>query len=289
MLVLVVGATGKFAHLVVPELKKRGARVRALIRGKDREAKAREYGVDEVVVGDLEDPSSLRSAAKGVEGVFHLNPAFAPNEARLGTAMVEVARSSGVKKFVFSGVIHPSLSKMIGHAAKQPVEEAIYDSGLNFVILQPAMFMQNLGNAWNVILTTGQFALPYSKQSKTCYVDYRDVAEAAALGLTGDSLDYGTFELSSHGLSSRAEIAHLISEVLGRKVEATEVSFEKWVQAAQIPEGPMRQGIKAMFEHYDRIGLAGGNGLVLRSILGREPRTLPQYIRELATTQKMAA
>src|ERR1051326_7501320 len=92
MLVLVVGATGRFAHFVVPELKKRGAMVRALIRDKDREAKAREYGADETVVGDLADPTSLRAAAKGVDGVFHVNPAFAPNEARLGTAMVEAAK-----------------------------------------------------------------------------------------------------------------------------------------------------------------------------------------------------
>ena len=289
MLVLVVGATGKFAHLVVPELKKRRAQVRALIHGKDREAQARKYGADEVAIGDLTDPASLRAAAKGVDGVFHINPAFAADEARLGTAMVDAAKSSGVKKIVFSGVIHPSLSKMIGHAAKQPVEEAIYDSGMDFVILQPAMFMQNLANAWNVILATGQFALPYSSQSKTCVVDYRDVAEVAALGLTSNKLDNGTFELSSHGLSSRAATAQLISEALGRKIEAIEMPFEKWVQAAQIPDGPMREGIKAMFEHYDRIGLAGGNDLVLRSILGREPRTLRQYIQELATAQKMAA
>jgi hypothetical protein len=33
---------------------------------------------------------------------------------------------------------------------------------------------------------------------------------------------------------------------------------------------------------YDRHGFAGGNGLVLEAILGREPRTLLNYFRELA-------
>ena len=130
MKVLVVGATGKYAGRVVPELKKRGANVRALIRDATSADAARRQGADEMAVGDLNDPASLRAAAEGVDGVFHINPAFAPNESELGVGMVEAARAAGVRKFVFSGVYHPSLSKMTNHAAKRPVEEAIFESGL---------------------------------------------------------------------------------------------------------------------------------------------------------------
>jgi hypothetical protein len=35
--------------------------------------------------------------------------------------------------------------------------------------------------------------------------------------------------------------------------------------------------------HYDRYGLPGGHPLVLRTILGREPRSLKEYFRELAS------
>ena len=38
-----------------------------------------------------------------------------------------------------------------------------------------------------------------------------------------------------------------------------------------------------MIAHYDRYGLPGGNPLVLRAILGREPRTLSKYLHELAS------
>ncbi len=92
MRVLMVGATGKYAGLVVPELKKRGATVRALVRDKGNERAAREQGADETVIGDLQDAESLRAAAKDADGVFHINPAFAPNEAEMGVAMVEAAR-----------------------------------------------------------------------------------------------------------------------------------------------------------------------------------------------------
>ena len=37
-----------------------------------------------------------------------------------------------------------------------------------------------------------------------------------------------------------------------------------------------------MNAHYDEYGFPGGNALVLRAILGREPRSLEQYIYELA-------
>lgn len=283
MKVLMVGATGKYANLVVPELKQRGVMVRALVRNESKSGEARQQGADETAIGDLNDPDSLRTAAAGMDGVFHINPAFAPHEADLGVAMVESAKAAGVHKFVFSSVIHPSLSKMTNHAAKRPVEEALYESGMEFTVLQPAMFMQNFDSGWSAVLEHGQIAMPYSKLAKMCYVDYRDVAEAAALALTGDKLDYGTFEVCAPGMFDRLELAAMMSEALGRTIEAGEPSFAEWAQTVQMAEGPLREGLAIMNADYDRYGFPGGNALVLRAILGREPRTLQHYIQELAS------
>lgn len=282
MKVLMVGATGKYANNVVPELKQRGATIRALVRDKDKVNAVKQQGVDEVAIGDLQNPESLRAAALGVDGVFHINPAFAPNEAELGVAMVEAAKASGVRKFVFSGVIHPSLTKMGNHAAKLPVEKALYESGMEFSVLQPAMFMQTLDNGWNAVLEQGRLSLPYSKQVKACYIDYRDVAQVAALALTEDKLGYGTFELCAPGMVNRIELAAMMSEAIGHTIEAGELTFDEWAQAAHLPDGRVREGLRTMYVDYDRYGFPGGNALVLRAILGREPRTLRQYIQELA-------
>jgi uncharacterized protein YbjT (DUF2867 family) len=291
MRVLMIGATGKNASLVIPELKQRGVSIRALVRDKDKLEAARHQGVDEAVVGDLGDADSLRSAASGMEGVFHLNPAFAPNEAELGVSMVEAAKAVGVQKFVFSSVIHPSISALSNHAAKRPVEEALCESGMQFIILQPTMFMQNFDSGWKAVIEKGQFALPYSKHAKASYVDYRDVAEVAAIAMTSDRLDYGTFELCDAGMVDRVELVAMMSEALDshserlrqRPIEAGEPTFEEWAQIAQIPAGAMREGMKKMYAHYDRHGFLGGNALILRAILGREPRPLRQYFYELAS------
>lgn len=282
MKVLMIGATGTFAGAVVPALTRRGVTVRALIRDESRSSLAFSRGASEVAVGDLTDRRSLLAAAGGGDGVFHLNPAFAADEAELGVNMVAAAKAAGVGKFVFSSVIHPSLSSMINHAAKQPVEEALYESGLDYTVLQPAMFMQILAGAWPAILQNGQITLPYSKHSKMAFVDFRDVADVAATAFTTNVLSRGTFELCAPGMVDRVDIAHLISDAIGRTITAGEVDVQRWAATAPIPPGPFRDGLIAMNIHYDRYGLAGGNALVLRAALDREPRTLRQYFAELA-------
>jgi hypothetical protein len=70
--------------------------------------------------------------------------------------------------------------------------------------------------------------------------------------------------------------------VVGRPVRAEQPAFAEWADAAGIPAGPFRDGFERMTAHYDRYGFPGGNPLVLRAVLGREPRTLRQYLYELA-------
>ena len=285
MKVLMVGATGKYARSLVPELKKRGATVRALVRSADKVEAARAQGADETAVGDLNDEQSLRKAADGVDGVFHINPAFQPNEAEQGVAMVNAAIAAGVRKFTFSGVIHPSIAKMRNHSGKLPVEEALYESGMNFTVLQPTMFMQTLANGWSEVTKQSSFSLPYSTHKKASYVDYRDVAEAAAIALTSSALDYGTFELCARGMVDRVELTGIMSDALGRTITPKQITFDEWVEMARVPEGPFHEGMERMYADYDHFGFPGGNALVLEAILGREPRTLRTFFAELAQGQ----
>jgi uncharacterized protein YbjT (DUF2867 family) len=282
MRVLMVGATGRHAHWVLRELIQRGVTVRALVRSQQRADVARHNGAAEVAVGDLTEPASLSDAVAGMDGVFHIGPAHSAREAEMGVAMVDAARAARVRKFVFSGVIHPSISAMTNHAAaKLPVEEALYNSELDFTVLQPARFMQNFERSWTDIVEHDRLAQPYSLSAKFCSVDYRDVAEVAAIAMTGSELSYGTFELSAPGMEDSYQTAAIISEVLGRTITAVQIPLDQF--ASQLPAGPFRDGMRRMMAHYDKHGLPGGNPLVLRSILSREPRSLKDYFRELAS------
>lgn len=278
-MVLSVGADGRFAGLVVPELIRRGASVRGLVHKPKNAREARNNGASEVVIGDLRDPQTLDSALKGVSRVFYIAPAFAPDEAQLGLNLISAARRAGVRRFVFSSAIHPTL-ELENHSAKIPVESALYSSGMEFVILQPATFFQIFDAAWPAILKTGVLAEPFSKTARIARVDFRDVAEVAALALLEDRLVFGTFELCADGMPSREDIARIMSDALGRAIQAAEPTFEEWAAKARPPHDQM-QPLKKMYEFYGAQG-APGNSLTLRAILGRGPRTLRDYIAELA-------
>ena len=281
--VLAVGATGRFAGLVVPALVAKGVQVRALVHDPAKADQVRELGADEAVAGDLRDRASIDAALTGVGGVFLVTPAFAPDSAELGIAMVEAATAAGVDRFVFSGVYHPSLS-LVNHASMRPIEEALYRSQLAFTVLQPAMFMQGLAGSWKDTVQQGVFAMPYSKDSAMTFVDYRDVADAAATAFVGDDLIGGTFELAAGGMVTRSEIADLMSRHAGRPVVAQDVDPD--VALSGLPAGQMRDGLQAMFADYTEHGFHGGNNLVLRTILGHAPRTLDNYFAELAALSR---
>jgi len=279
MKVLMIGATGKFAGLVLPELKKQGHRVTALVQNENKGKQAEENGADQFVVGDLYDPASLESAVAGMDGVFHIIPAF-NREVQAGLNMVKAAQASGVSKFVFSSVYHTSLS-LANHAEKRPTEEALYRSGMDYTILQPAMYMQMLRQSWQAAKQSGEIMMPYSKDSKMAYVDYRDVAEAAALAMTDKRLSYGTFELASPGMFSRVDLAGLMGKRLGKTVIAKDMPVDEWAKHVPIPPGELREGLIAMNREYDQYGFSGGNSLVLETILGRQAHTVPQFIEAL--------
>ena len=259
--------------LVVPELAARGVKVRGLVHREADVAKARDAGAREVVVGDLSDPLTVTAALKGVDRVFYIAPVALQDEVEAGRAFVVAAIEAGVRRFVFSSVIHPVLSGLPNHANKALIEEAVLNSDLEYVFLHPTVLFQNFAVAWAGIVESGVVAEPWSNDTRFSRVDYRDVAEVAAIALTEDRLLYGTFELCAEGWLDRHDVAALIGDVLGREIAPHRIDL------ASLPVGA--QVMRPMFDHYDTIGLRG-NALTLAAILGRQPRTLRAFFEELA-------
>lgn len=275
--VLAVGASGNFAGHVVPALAERGARVRGMVRDEVEADGVRRAGAAEIAVGNLTDRSSVERALAGVEVAFYIAPAFMPDEAVVGRAFVDAAVAAGVRRIVFSSVIHPVLSGLANHAGKAPVEETILDSGLEYVLLHPALYFQNFARSWPEVVGTGTLAEPWSCDTRFSRVDYRDVAEVAAIAAVEDRLLWGTFELCADGWLNRHDVAALVGEVLGGDVRAARTDPDTL--------GPDADPMRPMFAHYDRTGLRG-SPLTLSAILGREPRTVRAFFEELAAGER---
>lgn len=121
---------------------------------------------------------------------------------------------------------------------------------LDSTVLQPALYLQAIDQAYRQALQTGAVVMPWSARSKMTYVDYRDVADAVAIAFTDSRLSGGTFEFAAGGMIDRIELAELMSRAAGRELVA-----------ADPPARPQRvaDGLGAMFDHYSRYGFHGGN------------------------------
>lgn len=72
MKVLVTGATGYIGGRLIPELLKRGHRVRAFVRDPERLRGKQWFGDVKIVKGDLSDPTAIREALSGVDAAYFL-------------------------------------------------------------------------------------------------------------------------------------------------------------------------------------------------------------------------
>jgi uncharacterized protein YbjT (DUF2867 family) len=284
-MILVFAAGGPTGSAVVHSLSKRGEQVRGFVRNNIGDSAARKAGAKETVIGDLLDTQSIEAATKGVTGIFHIAPAFMSEESSIGRLIIDIACQNNIKKFVYCSVLHSIESKMLHHKAKRQVEAALLKTNLDFTILQPAMFMQNILLEWENIVNRGIYQGMFSPDCLISQVDWEDVAEVAAIALTTNDYRYATFELCAEGMMTRHQMANTVSEVLKKPIRATTILFDDWKPAALM--GPyQREAMSRMFKYYSAHGFVGGNGKVLRAILGREPATFRVFVERIVNQRK---
>ena len=107
-MILVTGAAGKTGRLVVSASDRRGARIRALVRGESQLGPVLESGAHEVVVGDMRDPQTIRKATEGVRAVYHICPNMLPDEVGIGEHGASHGNEIGFAfcKYVFGNLGH---------------------------------------------------------------------------------------------------------------------------------------------------------------------------------------
>ena len=71
-LILVTGATGYIASLLIPQLLERGYHVRAMARHPERLRKRKWHSQVEMFHGDVMEPKSLISALDGIHTAYYL-------------------------------------------------------------------------------------------------------------------------------------------------------------------------------------------------------------------------
>lgn len=278
-MILVTGAAGKTGRAIIRALAAREQAVRALVHRDEQAQLVKSLGAQEAVVGDMRDESTVRQAAYGVRAVYHICPNVSPDEIAIGKGTIAAAQDAGVEQFVFHSVLHPQTEAMTHHWNKLRVEEALFESRLPYVILQPASYMQNVVAGWRAIVDRGVYAVPYSVETRMSMVDLEDVAQAAAVVLTEPSHLGATHELAGPDALTQTQVAKILSKQLTRSVRAEQVTIDAWTRQAQASGMGAYQieTLVKMFRYYDRYGF-WGNPRALGRLIGRAPTKFETFV-----------
>jgi uncharacterized protein YbjT (DUF2867 family) len=282
-MIAVTGAAGKTGLAIIHALAQRGQNLRGLVHRASDQAKVLSSGAIECVVGDLEGSETLEKLLSGVVALYHICPNMHPRELEIGKQLLTIGRACGVTHVVYHSVLHPQIEAMPHHWQKMLVEEQIFACGLPFTILQPTAYMQNLAAYWQAMRQTGRYTVPYPAHTRISLVDVRDVAEVAARVLIEPDHLGATYELVGTAPLSQSEVVETIGASLGQTISATEVPLEEWEAGAR-QSGMSAYAVETllqMFRYYATYGLVG-NANVLRWLLGREPRSLGDFVQEMA-------
>ena len=111
-------------------------------------------------------------------------------------------------------------------------------------------------------------------------MDLEDLAQAAALVLTEPDHTGAIYELVGTEPINQAQVAAVLSNVLGKDIQTQRIPFKTWeTQALKNGLGSyQRYTLLKMFQHYKKFGFSG-NSLVLSWLLGRQPTTLESCLR----------
>lgn len=293
--IAVTGARGKTGRAVVRALAARGAHVRGLVRKGTPQSRLGLPGAhdDELpgvewVEGDMRAPDTLRALLADAVALYHICPNMAEDEFTIGQGVIAALLASGARasgaRLVFHSVLHPQTSAMRHHWEKLRVEERILDSGLEYTILQPSAYMQNMLAQRRAVLEDSIYDVPYSTSTRLGMVDLIDVAEAAATVLTEPGHAGAIYELSGGEALSAGEIAAEMSAVVGNSVVARAIGRGEWetdARRAGLSEYAVRT-LLAMFAYYEANGF-WGNPQVLTMLLGRRPNRVGEFLaREFA-------
>jgi len=279
-MILITGAGGQVGCAVIRALSKSGIETKAFIHRASSTEKVKEAGATKVFVGDMSEEKDLTGALHEVDTVYYICSATNPKEGEIGGQMIQIAKRMGNIYFVYHSVLHSVLQDMPHHKSKLHTEQLVVDSGLDFAVIQPAVFMQMLMPAVKSVQSGGPMLQRFftSDNTQMSLVDMDDFAEAAAVILSSKDYAYGTFELCGKGSYSLQDMEAIFSKVAGREVKSAYITDAAFIGQMKIDAASYQtQTLMTMFRHYNEHSFRG-NSIVLSQILGREPHTLLQFV-----------
>jgi uncharacterized protein YbjT (DUF2867 family) len=220
--------------------------------------------IAEPFIGDLLDRETLGPAFRGAERVFILGQPT-PHMETLERNAIDAAAAGGAKRIVYLSNFTASVGSNLRPNHIHGVhEELVASLGVEWTVLGPTRYMTNFPFDWGSVLDDGVLFETGGAGTMTC-IDPDDVAEVAVKVLTENGHDGQTYRMTSDDTFTAAELAALLSRVVGR--------------AVRVADGEPAPG-------YFALVAAGSyfNTDTARQLLGRAPRTYVDWLAEHGPT-----
>jgi uncharacterized protein YbjT (DUF2867 family) len=280
-MILITGATGKSGSATASTLNDLGQNYRALIRNPEKQEELKALGA-EIVIGSIEDNQSLVKAMSGVEKVLILLP-NSENQLALETQIVDVAVQNGVKHIVKVSSIEatPDATSPIPKLHLE-VENYIKASGLEWTMVKPNFYMQNLLASATTIKEQDKIFLPMG-EGKTGMIDTRDVGKVIAKVLSEEGHSSMNYEITGPEILSFHDVAEKFSNVLGRKIDYVDMPMVayKEILSKFLTNQWHLDSVIDLFEGIAEGGIENKTD-AYKELMGEQPKSLEEYIKEHA-------
>ena len=280
-MILITGASGNAGGAVLREVLKIGSGVRAMYRSKEDSAKVPQGAT--AVIADFADQQSLSRALEGVDTVY-LVCSPVRELVQLESNMIDACREAGVKRIVLNSALGAGDFAKSFPSWHREVEDKLKGSGMDFTILRPNGFMQNLISYFAPSIRAEGAFYQSTGNAKVSHIDLRDIAEAAAKILSSPAHHSGKiYELNGPEALSYAEIAEKISKATGRKVQYVDIPADAQ-RKALLDMGMPDFLVTALLElqDYYASGKASIVDGTLESLIHRAPTTIDEFLKEFA-------
>ena len=223
--VLVAGATGYLGRFVVKALKAEGYWVRALGRSAAKLAPVEEYA-DDLFVGNVTDPYSLKGLCDGIDVVFSSvgitrqkdGATYRDVDYQANRNLLTLAEASGVSRFMYVHVLNAEKLRDVAMIqAKQAFVDDLKGSALDHAVICPTGFFSDM-EEFLKMARSGRVYLFGDGSNRINPIHGADLAEfcAGAMDSSAQQLNVGGPEVFTY-----REIAELAFDVLNQPAKIT--------------------------------------------------------------------
>lgn len=286
-MILVTGASGNYGKATIDFLLKKGISangISALVRDEGKVKDLNEKGIN-LRIGDYDNYEGLVEAFKGVEKLLLVSSSDILKREKQHENAVNAAIEAGVKHILYTSFERKNDTETspIYSIAKSHIktEELIKESGLTYTIFRNNLYLDLLPMFFGEdVLTTGIF-LP-AGDCKSAYALRNDMCEATANVLTGKVHDNKVYSLSNTESVSLQEIAHDLSEIVGKDINYVSPSQDIYVQTLTKAGVPAQYiGMFAGIAEAIKQGEFSAETTDLEALLGRKPTTAKAFLKEI--------